>query len=98
MRKPQPVAVLVAQRPDGQLAGIVERIQRDLFASRIDLLAEISLLIQQADANHRHAQIVRRLELIAGHVSQTARINRQRFADSMYSMLKYATVLSGEFG
>ena len=38
------------------------------------------LLVKQADASHRNAEIACRLELIAGNVSQPARINRQRLA------------------
>ena len=72
---------LSRRRLDRQLAGIVERVKRDLVAVLVDLLAEIALLIQQPDADDRHAQVVRRLELIAGHVAQPARINRQRLAE-----------------
>ena len=64
----------------GSCPGIVVGKQRLLRAVPVDHLAEIALLVEQSDADDRHAQIAGRLELIAGHVAQAARVDRQRLA------------------
>jgi hypothetical protein len=51
-RNAQPLAKCVAKRFDGQLPGIVERIKRLLKAIAIDVLAEIALLIKEADPDN----------------------------------------------
>ena len=51
-----------------------------LHAIPVDLLAKITLRIEQTDADHRHAQVTRGFELIAGDVAESARIDRQSFA------------------
>ncbi len=78
--QPQPFAVRLPQRRDRQLAGIVVGEQRPLRAVPVNQLPEISLLIEQPDGDHRHAEIARRLELVAGHVAEAAGVDRQRFA------------------
>jgi hypothetical protein len=45
--QPQPLSILLPQRPDGQLARIIDRIERLLPAFRIEVLAEISLTVEQ---------------------------------------------------
>src|SRR5208337_3472630 len=62
--EPQPFAVFIAQRSDRQLIGRVVRIELGLMAVGFDALAKVSLLIEQTDADHRHAEIARRLQLI----------------------------------
>ena len=66
--EPHPLAVWIAHRRDGQLARIVVRVERPLGALRIEHLAEVALLVQEPHADHRHAQVARRLELVAGDV------------------------------
>ena len=51
-----------------------------LCAVLVDHLAEISLLVKQTYADHRHAQIAGSLELIAGHIAKSSRIDRESFA------------------
>ena len=76
----KPLPVGAAQRRDRQLAGIVVGVNGLLRAVLIDQLPKIALLIEQSHAGHRHAQIAGGLELIAGHVAQSTRIDRQRLA------------------
>ena len=78
--QPQPLAVRGPQRRDRQLSGIVVREERLLRAVLANHLAEIALLVQQPHADDRHAQIAGRLELIAGHVAEPARVDRQGLA------------------
>ena len=78
--KPQPLAIWPPQRPDGQLAWIVDRIERLLPSFRIEVLTEISLTIKQADSDHRNTQVAGRFHLVAGYIAEAARVNRQRFA------------------
>ena len=77
MGKAQPFTVWIAQGLNGQLTGIVEWIEGLLLTMRVDFLTKIALLVKQADADHRNAQIAGCLELIAGHVAEAARINWQ---------------------
>ena len=79
--QPQPFAVRLAQRRDRQLAGIVVREERLLRAVAVDHLAEIALLIEQPDADDRHAQVAGGLQLVAGHVAQAAGVDGQRLAE-----------------
>ncbi len=65
---------------DRELARVVERIACLLATVRIDLLPEVPLLKQQADADDRHAEIARRLELVPGDIAQTAGVNGQCLA------------------
>jgi hypothetical protein len=67
-----PFPIAVAGRPDGELARIINGVQRPLGTIRGDGLAKIALLIQQADADYRDAKITGGLELVAGHVAQPA--------------------------
>jgi hypothetical protein len=60
--------------------GIVIGEEGFLRSVLVDHLAEIALLAKQPNADDRHAQIAGGLELIAGHVAEPARIDRQGFA------------------
>ena len=53
-----------------------------LPAGGVDHLPEIAFLVQQADADRRHAEIARRLEDIARQHAKPARIQRQRLAEA----------------
>ena len=75
-----PFAVGMAQRRDRQLSGIVIRIQRLLRAFLVYHLAKVALLVEQAHADDRHAEITGGFELITGNITQPARVNGQRFA------------------
>ncbi len=51
-----------------------------LLAAVVDHLAKIALLVEQPHANHRNAQIAGGFELIASHIAQSSRIDREGFA------------------
>ena len=51
---------------------IIVRVQCLLGSSPIYDLPEISLLIEQPHADYRHTQITCGLELIAGHIAESA--------------------------
>ena len=82
--QPQPLSIRFAQGRDGQLPGIVVGKARLLHAVLVDLLAEIALLVEQPHPNDRNAQIAGRLELIARHVAEPARINGQGLAQHVF--------------
>jgi hypothetical protein len=46
----------------------------------VDQLAKIALLVEQSHADYRHPQVAGGLKLIASHVTETARVDRQGFA------------------
>ena len=73
----QPLAIRLPQRPYGQLPRIVDWIKRLLPAFRVEVLAEISLPVKQADSDDRNAQLAGRLHLVAGYVAKSARIDGQ---------------------
>ena len=55
-----------------------------LPAGGIDHLAEIAFLIQQPDADDRHTEIARRLQIIAREHAEPAGIERQRLAEAEF--------------
>ena len=77
--QPQPLPIWLTQRSDRQLSGIVVGIKSLLRSLLIDHLAKITLLVQQPNSNHRHAQIAGCFELIAGHIAKSSRIDGERF-------------------
>ena len=70
----------MSQWSDRQLAGVVIGIKRLLCAVLIDLLPKIALLIKQPDADHRNTKIAGRFHLIARYIPESARVDRQSFA------------------
>ena len=80
-RQPQQITALISHRRDGQLVRVVVGVQRFLAAVGGDHLAEVALLIQHPDADHRHPEIAGRLELIGCDVAEATRVNRQRLAE-----------------
>src|SRR5262249_35314247 len=82
--KAEKVTALVSYRSDRELIGIVIGIQRFLLAVGRDYLPEVALLIQDADADHRHTEIAGGLELIAGDVAETTGVDRQRLAQGEF--------------
>ena len=56
-----------------------------LPSGSIEVLPEISLLIEQTDGDERQGQIARRLQVIAGKNTQPAGENRQAFRNSKFS-------------
>jgi len=53
------------------LSGVVVWVESLLLTVLADHLPKITLLIQQADAYHRHTQIARGFQLIAGHIAKS---------------------------
>ncbi len=80
----QPLAARRAQGCDRQLSGIVVGIEGLLRAILVDHLAKIALLVEEPHADHRHPQIAGRLELITGHIAQSARIDGQGLAQHVF--------------
>ena len=62
------------------LARIIDGIKRSLPTFRIEILAEVSLTVEQSHSHHRNPEIARCLHLIAGHIAKAARVDRQCFA------------------
>ena len=70
----------MTQRPYGQLARIIDRVECSLVAIRIEILAEISLAIEQPDSDYRHSQVAGCLHLIPGYVAETSRVDGERLS------------------
>src|SRR5205814_7594159 len=77
---------------------IVVGVQRFLAAVGGDHLAEVTLLIQHPDADHRHPEIAGRLELIGCDVAETTRVNRQRLAEREFQDRKSTRLNSSHLG
>ncbi len=81
-RDVQPAAAGHAHRLDRHARRVVVRERLELAARGVDHLAEVALLVQQADADDRHAQVARRFQQIAGQHAEPAGIQRQRIAEA----------------
>lgn len=88
-RDADPFAGLVSHGADGQLSRIVVGVKRALIAAGVDCLAEIAALVQESDSDDGHAHVAGGLELISGHVAESAGVDGEGFAES---------VLHGEIG
>jgi hypothetical protein len=55
-----------------------------LVAVRIDRLAEVAVLVEQADANERQCHVAGRLDMIAGEHSQTTGVDAERFVKAIF--------------
>ena len=71
----------IADRRDGQEAGVVERIEVTLRSRSVDGLPKKTLLVEQTDPHHRDPEIVRRLEVVASHVPEPPGVEGQRFRE-----------------
>ena len=80
----QPPAALVAHGDDGEHVRRVERIELVLRPLGIDRLTKVALLVEQPDADERHAEIARGLQVVARDISEAARVNRKRFGDRIF--------------
>ena len=69
------------QQLQGERVRVDHRIVLDLPAVQRKRLAEVAVAVQQADADHRHAEVGRRLEVITGEHAEAARVVRQRLGD-----------------
>ena len=71
-------------RLNGQRVEIVVAVAFLLPAVGVQQLAEITLLIEQSDADERQVEIARRLQMIAGKNAQAAGINGQAFGEAVF--------------
>src|SRR5580692_2786919 len=78
----QKVAVGVTPRRYRQPRRRIVWKQIALIPFMIDCLSKITLLIEQSHAHDWHAQIATRFELIARHIAQASRVDRQRLAQA----------------
>jgi hypothetical protein len=72
-----------ASTVDRQAAGVVVGIGL-LLPPSPEHLAEIPFMIQEPDADQRHAQVARRFQVVAGKHAEAAGVERQRLADSEF--------------
>ena len=75
-------AVLVAQQRQRQPVGVEHRVVLLLPAVAVQALAEVAGLVEQADADDRHADVRGRLEVVAREDAQAAGVLRQRRGDA----------------
>ena len=54
----------------------------ELPAVGVELLVEVALGVQQADADEGHAEVGRRLEMVAGQHAEAAGVLRQRLGEA----------------
>ena len=67
---------------DRQIVKIVVHVRFLLPAGLAEILAEVSLLVEQSDAHQWHAQVAGRLQMIAGQNAETAGENREALGQS----------------
>ena len=73
---------LAERRPHRQRAMIDVDVVLVLPAVAIEALPEVALVVVQADADERNAEVRGALDVIAGQDAEAARIDRQRFVDA----------------
>ena len=73
---------LAERRPHRQRAVIDVDVVLVLPAVAIEPLPEVALVVVQADADERNAEIRGALDVIAGEDAEAARVDRQRFVDA----------------
>ena len=66
----------------GHHVGVEQGVALLLPAVRVEALAEVAVAVEQADADERHAEVARRLEVVAGQHAEAARILRHRLGDA----------------
>ena len=83
-RDPQPLALTIPHRENGQLARIIVGIELHLPARGIERLPEVALLVKKADARHRDTQIAGCFEMVPGQNAQPSRIDGKGFAQTEF--------------
>ena len=73
----------VAEQLQRQAVRVVGRVPLGLPAVGGQRLGEVTVPVQQADGDQRHAEVARRLQVVAGQDAQAARILRQRGGDAV---------------
>ena len=72
----QRLAVLLAQAArDGEAVHVVLRVALDLPAGGVDLLLEVALAVEQADADERDVEVGGALEVVAGEDAEAAGVD-----------------------
>ena len=66
---------------DRQALGIVVRIALGLPIARVEPLPEVPVAVEQTDRDERHAEIRRRLQVVAGEHAEPARVDRQALVE-----------------
>ena len=82
-------AVRVPFQGHGHVVEVVDRVLLLLPAVVVEVLAEVAVLVDQADADQGQAQIAGRLQVVAGEDAEAARVERQALVQ---------TELEGEVG
>ena len=75
-------AVLLAQQRQREPVGVEDGVVLLLPAVAVEALAEVAGLVEQADADDRHADVARRLEVVAGEDAEAAGVLRQGRGDA----------------
>ena len=75
-------AVLLAQERQREPVGVEDGVVLLLPAVAVEALAEVAGLVEQADADDRHADVGGRLEVVAGEDAEPAGVLRQRGRDA----------------
>ena len=83
-RNAKPAAARLAHRLDRHDRRIVVGKGLELPSLGVDHLAEIALLVQQADPDDRNAEVARRLQEIARQHAKPAGVKRQRLAETKF--------------
>ena len=65
---------------DGQAGRVEPREPLDLVALRVEALTEVALGVEQADGDHGHTEVARRLQMVAGEHAEAAAVLGQRLA------------------
>jgi hypothetical protein len=76
-RHPHRPAAGVPRRLDRQQIGVGLDVALLLPALRVERLVEVALVVQDADADQRDAQVAGALEVVAGQHPQAAGVDRQ---------------------
>ena len=71
----------VGEQVQRQALGVERRVLLLLPAVERERLAEVAGAVEQADRDQRHAEVARRLEVVAGEDAEPARVVRQDLAD-----------------
>ena len=76
------VAVLLAEQRDGQLVGVEDGVLLELPALAGERLLEVAGVVEQADADERHAEVAGGLQVVTGQDAETAGVLRQHRGDA----------------
>jgi len=77
-------AIVTEQRLDGQARKIIRRVEVLLPAVGLNLLFEVAVFIERADADEGNPEVARGLAMIAGEHAEAAGINAQAFVKAKF--------------